>query len=203
MAERRPAPSRNPFVLPIGAAGRVAGWIMGRDDRPHREAAELLAPRPGAAVCEIGFGPGQLLAVLAGRDPDVQLSGVDPSPVMLAQARRRLEAVHPQAARRADLRLGVAEALPFADDSADHVAAINNAAVWPDLPGGLAQAHRVLRPGGTLLIAWHSSTAPSRLRRTLARPETWWQELVVAVGEEFGNVQRHDLRHLTICTATT
>jgi ubiquinone/menaquinone biosynthesis C-methylase UbiE len=203
VADRQPVPSRNPFVLPTGPAGRFAGWIMGRDDRPHREAAELLAPGSGAAVCEIGFGPGQLLTVLADRDPDVKLSGADPSPVMLTQARRRLETAHPQAARTADLRLGVAEALPFADDSADHVAAINNAAIWPDLRAGLVQAHRVLRPGGTLLLAWHSPTAPSRLRRTLARPDSWWRELLDAVRDEFGNVQRHELRHLTACIATT
>jgi ubiquinone/menaquinone biosynthesis C-methylase UbiE len=202
MDDRRPAPSRNPFVLPAGPAGRVAGWIMSRDDRPHQEAADLLAARPGAAVCEIGFGPGQLLAVLARRDPQVRLSGVDPSPIMLAQARRRLQAAH-LPAHLADLRLGAAQALPFADDSADHVAAINNAAIWPDLQAGLAEAHRVLRAGGTLLIAWHSPTAPSRIRRMLARPEPWWRELLDAVRAEFGNAGRHDLRHLTVCTATT
>ena len=61
--------SRNPFVVPAGVLGRLAGWFMGRDHRPHRELADLLAPAAGATVCEIGFGPGQLLAVLADRDP--------------------------------------------------------------------------------------------------------------------------------------
>jgi ubiquinone/menaquinone biosynthesis C-methylase UbiE len=186
--------ARNPFALPTGVLGGLAGWIMARDDRPHREAAALLAPAPGATVCEVGFGPGQLLAVLAALDPTLRLCGADPSEVMLAQARRR--------APSADLRRGAADELPFYDDSADHVAAINNVALWPDRPAGLAEAHRVLCPGGTLLLAWHSSAAPSPLRRAMSRPAPWWDALLTEVRAEFGNARRHDLRHLTACTAT-
>jgi ubiquinone/menaquinone biosynthesis C-methylase UbiE len=164
--------SRNPFVHPVGVLGALAGWVMGRDDRPHREVADLLAPGPATSICEIGFGPGQLLAVLAARDPTLRLCGVDPSPVMLRQARRRLADVDTPAARTADLRRGVAGALPFPDGSNDAVVAVNTAATWPDLPAALADAHRVLRPGGTILLAWHSATGPNRLRRTLARPES-------------------------------
>lgn len=197
------ASSRNPFVLPTGFTGRLAGWVMSRDDRPHREVADLLDPRPGARVCEIGFGPGQLLAVLGCRDPTVQLTGVDPSPVMLAQARRRLHAADPRVAGTADLRLGVAGRLPFADASTDHVVAVNTVAMWPDLPTALGDAHRILRPGGTLLLAWHSATAPSRLRRALARSDQWWNNLCDAVRDEFGTTtKRHDVRHLTTCLAT-
>jgi ubiquinone/menaquinone biosynthesis C-methylase UbiE len=194
--------SRNPFALPTGLAGRLAGWVMGRDDRPHQEAAELLAAPAGADICEIGFGPGQLLAVLAGRDPTVRLHGVDPSPVMLAQARRRLQAAHPGLAGTADLRLGAAGALPFADDSVDHVVAVNTVALWPDRPAALAEAHRVLRPGGTLLLAWHSAATPNPLRRALAKPDQWWSDLLDVVRREFGQAHRHELRHLTACTAT-
>ncbi|MGI5239027.1 class I SAM-dependent methyltransferase [Dactylosporangium sp. CA-139066] len=186
--------ARNPFALPTGTPGRLAGWVMARSDRAHREAADLLAPAAGATVCEVGFGPGQFLAVLAGRDPSLQLCGADPSEVMLAQARARCPA--------ADLRRGTADELPFYDGSADHVAAINNVALWPDRPAGLAEARRVLRPGGTLLLAWHSAAAPSPLNRALSKPAAWWEALLAEVRAEFGNAERHDLRHLTACTAT-
>ena len=202
MADRAVVSSRNPFVLPAGALGRLAGWVMGRDERPHRELVGLLAPRPGAAICEIGFGPGQLLAVLAAGDPAVRLCGVDPSVVMLEQARRRLARADAGVARSADLRLGVAGALPFADRSFDHVVAVNTAAMWPDLPAAVAEAHRVLRPGGSLLLAWHAATAPNRLRRRLARPESWWTTVIDVVRHEFGQAHRHDLRYTTACAAT-
>lgn len=202
MGERPAPPPHNPFALPTGPLGRLAGWIMSRDDRPHRDVADLLAPRTGTVVCELGFGPGQLLSVLAGRDPAVRLCGVDPSPVMLDQACRRLRAANPDVARAADLRLGEAGALPFADDSADHVAAVNSVALWPDLPAGLAEAHRVLRPGGTLLLAWHSATSRSPMRRALSRDDQWWSGLLEAVRHEFGDARRHELPYLTACTAT-
>jgi ubiquinone/menaquinone biosynthesis C-methylase UbiE len=193
------AATLNPFRVPSGPLGRLAGWFMGRDDRAHRELVDVLAPRPGARTCEIGFGLGQLLALLTGRDPAAQVCGVDPSTVMLEQARRRLGSA--SAAQRADLRLGVAGALPFPDEHVDHVVAVNSVALWPDLQAALLDARRVLRPGGTLLIAWHSASSPSRLRRSLARPESWWHDTTDAVGRVFGNAERHDLTYSTACTA--
>jgi SAM-dependent methyltransferase len=96
----------------------------------------------------------------------------------------------------------VAGALPFADESHDAVVAVNNAALWPDLPAALADAHRVLRPGGTILLAWHSASRGNRLRRTLARPESWWTNILAAVRDEFGRADRRDLHHTTVCSAT-
>src|SRR5438477_402634 len=178
MGDQRVRPTHNPFALPSGPLGRFAGWVMSRDDRPHREVVELLAPRAAAVICEIGFGPGQFLALLADRDPEVHLCGVDPSPIMLAQARRRLQDLDSAAARTADLRLGAAGALPFADHCADYLVAINTVASWPDLPDALREAHRILRPGGTLLLAWHSAGAPSPMRRLLAKSAAWWNGLL-------------------------
>jgi SAM-dependent methyltransferase len=140
--------------------------------------------------------------VLAERDATVRLCGVDPSVLMLEQARRRLAGTNTDAAPGRDLRVGVAGALPFADRSFDHVVAVNTAAMWPDLAAGIADAHRVLRPGGCLLLAWHSAAGPNRLRRRLARPKSWWATVLEVVRDEFGNAERHDLRYTTACTAT-
>jgi ubiquinone/menaquinone biosynthesis C-methylase UbiE len=191
--------SWNPFRVPAGPLGHLAGWIMGRDDAAHREVADLLNPQPGARVGEIGYGPGQLVAVLAARDPHLQVCGVDPSPVMLRQARRRL--ARAGVAGRVDLRLGAAGALPFPDASLDHVVAVNTAALWPDLTAAAADAHRVLRPGGSFLIAWHSTTSPVGIQRRLAQPEHWWQEVTAVLQRLFGNAERHDLIHTTACRA--
>ncbi|SCL33950.1 Methyltransferase domain-containing protein [Micromonospora rhizosphaerae] len=200
MTDDLPRATLNPFRIPSGPLGRLAGWVMGRDDSPHREVLDLLAPKVEARSCEIGFGPGQLLQLLLARDADAQVCGVDPSPVMVAQARRRLQRLG--AAERADLRLGVAGALPFPDRHADHVVAVNTAAMWPDLQAALADARRVLRPGGTVLIAWHSAHSPRRIQRTLAQPETWWDETTAALRQVFGKVERHELTYTTACTAT-
>jgi ubiquinone/menaquinone biosynthesis C-methylase UbiE len=192
------AATRNPFALPSGTVGRLAGWVMGRDDTPHREVADLLAPGAGAHTCDVGCGPGQLLVLLARRDPTARVCGLDPSPVMLRQARARADRAG--VADRVELRPGSAAALPLPDSQVDHVAAVNTAAVWPDLSVGLRETARVLRPGGTVVIAWHSSRSPNRIQRRLAQPDAWWKQVLAAMRDVFADVARHDLTHVTAAT---
>jgi ubiquinone/menaquinone biosynthesis C-methylase UbiE len=57
-------------------------------------------------------------------------------------------------ARGVEVVQGIAEALPFADDSFDHARVVPTIC-FVDAPGAmLAQARRVLRPGGTLVIGF-------------------------------------------------
>ena len=46
---------------------------------------------------------------------------------------------------------GTAEGLPLPDGAATVLWSISTVHHWPDVPAGLAEAHRVLRPGGRLL----------------------------------------------------
>jgi len=186
---------RNPFALPSGVLGRLAGWVMGRDDAPHREVAALLAPTPGATVCEVGCGPGQLLVLLAAADPALRVCGVDPSPVMLRQARIRADRAG--VAKRVDLLPGTADALPLPDGAVDYVVAVNSAAIWPDLTAGVREAARVLCPGGTAVIAWHAAGSPNPVQRRLARPDAWWDRTLDVMRSFFAEVSRQDLPRLT------
>ena len=87
---------------------------------------------------EIGVGSGRFAAALG-----IPV-GLDPSPAMLALAR----------ARGIDVVRGVAEDLPFADDSFDHALVVTTLC-FVDSPGAmLAEARRVLKPAGTLVIGF-------------------------------------------------
>jgi len=102
----------------------------------------------GASVLEIGVGTGGLLTELAARAS--QVIGVDHSPVMLEEARRRLSAA---AVNGIELRLGEMSHLPLPDASVGCVVAnmvLHHAA---DPPAVLAEIRRVLAPGGILLLA--------------------------------------------------
>jgi ubiquinone/menaquinone biosynthesis C-methylase UbiE len=123
---------------------------------------------------------------------------VDPSAVMLRQARRRVEGAG--LGERVDLWPGVAAALPLPDGQVDHVVAVNSAALWPDLAAGLREASRVLRPGGSVLVAWHGAGSPSRVQRRLARPDAWWAQVLTLMEGLFDGVRRHDLRYVTAGT---
>ncbi|MCL4368055.1 MAG: class I SAM-dependent methyltransferase [Actinobacteria bacterium] len=99
------------FGQPRGSLGRVAGWIMARENvRVNRLVVALLAIGPEDSVLEIGCGPGVALADAAGRASRGFVSGVDPSAVMVAQAERRCRKAIDSG--RAEVRLAPAAALP-------------------------------------------------------------------------------------------
>ncbi len=104
--------------------------------------SELLALRPfvpweGRGI-EIGVGSGRFAAPLG-----VQV-GVDPSPAMLVYA----------AARGIEVVEGTAENLPFAEGSFDHALVVTTICFVDSPAGMLAEARRVLRPGGRLVIGF-------------------------------------------------
>ncbi len=101
-----------------------------------------------ACVLEIGVGTGGLLTELAGRAK--QVIGVDHSPAMLEEARRRLGE---QGVTCVELRLGEMTHLPLPDASVSCVIAnmvLHHAA---DPAAVLAETRRVLIPGGLLIVA--------------------------------------------------
>jgi ubiquinone/menaquinone biosynthesis C-methylase UbiE len=90
----------------------------------------------------VGCGTGHWLALLAREARSI--AGIDASTNMLARARERV----PQA----ELVHGRAEALPFRDASFDRVVCVHAFHHFADRRAFLAQALRVLRPGGGLLV---------------------------------------------------
>lgn len=152
MNKLRPPGKPNVFALPTGLLGALAGWIMGRTGPEHnRWAVSKLGVRPGDSVLEIGFGPGVGIHLIAELVTKGFVAGVDPSPVMLQQAtKRNVRAIR---SGRVDLRQGTVAALPFADARFDKVLSVNNIMLWPDLPANLREVHRVIRPGGLLVVA--------------------------------------------------
>jgi len=111
----------------------------------------LLAALPArmSALLDIGTGTGRLLELAAPRAD--RALGVDMSRDMLALARARL--AERGLADRAAVRQADMYRLPFADASFDAVALQMVLHYAEDPAAALAEAARVLRPGGTLLVA--------------------------------------------------
>lgn len=117
----------------------------------NRAHLSLLRLRPGDHLLDVGCGTGQVIRHLLGRfGDDVALTGVDPSPEMIATARRRF-------ADRPLVRIepGVGESLPFAAGCFDWVASCLTTHHLPlDAKRAMIEeCRRVLRPGGTLLVS--------------------------------------------------
>jgi SAM-dependent methyltransferase len=106
---------------------------------------------PGERVVDLGSGGG-IDVLLAARQvgPTGHVYGVDMTDEMLAVARANAEQA---GVTNAEFRKGVIEALPLHDASVDVV--ISNCVVnlSPDKPAVLAEAFRVLAPGGRVRIA--------------------------------------------------
>ena len=111
----------------------------------YRRGALLRAGlKPGMQVVDVGMGTGlvarEILRITA--EPE-RLVGVDPSPGMMAQAHL------PPGVRCLE---GWAEQLPLPDASADFVVMGYALRHIADLAAAFGEFHRVLKPGGTLLV---------------------------------------------------
>ncbi len=155
------------FGHPRGAAGRIGGWIMARGNAEQEQwAVEQAGLRSDSQVLIVGYGPGVgvVLAAAVVRSADGCVIGVDPSPDMRAMAARRC--VSAGVGDQVELREGGAEHTGCLDASVDVAVSVNNIMLW-DRPAGFAELHRVLTPGGRLVVTVHRhvlGVAPTHLR---------------------------------------
>ncbi|GAA0614882.1 hypothetical protein GCM10009547_15940 [Sporichthya brevicatena] len=138
----------------------------------RRATLDLLALRPGEVVLDVGSGPGFLAAEMAAAvGPTGRVLAVDPSDTMRALARSR---ELPPNSGAVEHLAGDATALPTPDASVDVVVSTQVLEYVADVPAALAEARRVLRPGGRVHVLdtdWDSlvwrSADPERARRIL------------------------------------
>ncbi|MEO7195972.1 MAG: class I SAM-dependent methyltransferase [Pseudonocardiaceae bacterium] len=128
-----------------GVSGLVAGltMIVGRG-AVTRLAADLACVSDTDRVVDVGCGPGTAAREAARRG--ARVTGVDPASVMLRLA-RTLTRDRPAVT----WAYGVSENLPQPDGSATVVWSLASVHHWKDVTAGLAEARRVLVPGGRFL----------------------------------------------------
>ncbi|MEG3124625.1 ArsR/SmtB family transcription factor [Sphingomonas sp. GB1N7] len=121
--------------------------------------SDILGEAPIGRLIDIGTGTGRMLELFAGRAKHAL--GIDRSSEMLRLARAKLSE---QGLANAELRQADLYALPLGDDEAD-AAIIHHVLHFAQQPGAaIAEAARVLSPGGRLLIADFASHDREDLR---------------------------------------
>lgn len=138
-------------------------YLIGfREQAYRRMAIEALALGPGDTVVEIGCGTGLNFGLLQDRiGPDGRLIGVDPSPEMLAQARKRLE-------RHAWTNVELVQCSGAAYEfprNLDGILSTFALTLEPDYEGVIARGASTLRPGHRWVIL------------DLKLPTTWLRHL--------------------------
>jgi ubiquinone/menaquinone biosynthesis C-methylase UbiE len=140
----------------------VYDLLSERSEAPIRKAGlDLLKPKAGESILEIGFGTGHTLVSLARAvGPAGRVFGLDLSERMASLATKNL--VKAGLLDRARIRRGDATRLPYADASLDAVFMSFTLELFdtPEIPMVLAECRRVLRPGGRITVVGMSKEGP-------------------------------------------
>lgn len=186
---------RGQFARPSGLLGVLAGYLMARTNASmNQTAAELLDVQPDDRIVEIGFGPGELVSLLAERASRGYVAGVDPSEVMVRQAMRRNRAAVAQG--RVALRRGTVSHLPYPDGSFTKACAVNSFQLWPSPLDDLHEVRRVLSDGGLLLLGLRVRDPSRRFMGSLGFSEDEVQRVGDVVREAGYRNVRVEVRHL-------
>lgn len=154
-------------------------WRNPKTNRIIVDAAEL---NSDFDILDIGCGPGAAVrraAALVGRSV-----GVDNSEAVLRIAQRRSRDLP-----NVEYHEGSAEALPFPDDAFDRAWTVQAFHHWSDQGAGIAEALRVLRPAGRLLIMETEGKGKHAITRAKAHEAA---ERLVAAGFDSAGVDSHD-----------
>ncbi|RPH57826.1 methyltransferase domain-containing protein [bacterium] len=136
-----------PLQAQIDAANAYEGlFVPALFGQWAAKVADAARIRPGERVLDVACGTGILAREVARRTgPSGHVAGIDPSPGMVAVARRLAPEV--------EWREGVAESLPFPDQSFDAVVSQFGLMFFADRRQALREMLRVLDSGGRLAVA--------------------------------------------------
>lgn len=129
--------------MTFDVAAGAYGMYMGRYAEPLADAfVRLVGPRPGQQALDVGCGPGAMTDRLVQVLGAESVTAIDPSASFVDAVGERCPGV--------DVRRGVAQELPFADDAFDLAIAQLVVHFMPDPVAGLREMARVTRSGGVV-----------------------------------------------------
>ena len=156
---------------PTGLCGRWFGRSMNIGHARLRTwGLQHVQIQPDFHILDLGCGGGKTVKVMAARVPQGKVFGIDHSPdmVRLAGAVNR----KPIEEKRVEILPSSVSKLPFPDHSFDLVTAFESYYFFPDLPGGLKEIRRTIKPGGELLIVNEAHLSESYVKRN-----TYWTRI--------------------------
>lgn len=116
---------------------------------------DFASVQDGGTIVDLGCGTANLLVAAAMAFRNARLIGVDPSPALLAKARRRSELA------LATLLEGQVESIPLGATASDFTLSLLVLQEFSDRPAALAEMRRITRPGGSVAACqWDFAKMP-------------------------------------------
>lgn len=172
------------FGNPRGFVGMVCCVIMNVINRAmYKNTIALVDVSPDDKVLDIGFGNGYLLQLLYNKCK-CDMYGIDISEDMVAAATSR----NARASRDGKLHLQWGDCcdLPFDENSFAAVTSINTVYFWNNTEDGLAEIHRVLKPGATFYNVVYTKDWLDKLSYTKTGFQKFEAQDLVDFGKEAG-----------------
>lgn len=165
-----PVEQRRPGLWERFVVPRLIGCACSQPQIMKRRSQ--IVPRARGKVLELGAGSGiNAEFYLPGKVACV--TGIDPSVELLARAQPKAAV----AKVPIDLVGGIAESLPFSDNSFDTVLITFTLCSVQDQAQSLREARRVLKPGGQLLVLEHGVAPDTGVAKWQHRIEPIWKRI--------------------------
>jgi len=142
------------FAQPSGPIGRylITPWLDRANQVANDAVFQKLPLQPHSQVAEIGFGGGDLLFRISDALVTGSVTGIDPSPAVVARAKARASRVTGKL--QISLRVGTVDHLPLSDNELDLAVSVNTIYFWRSLDKCLIELSRVIKPGGHLVLGF-------------------------------------------------
>jgi ubiquinone/menaquinone biosynthesis C-methylase UbiE len=136
---------------PRGWLGRILLWNMNsRHSHVTDWGLKHVGIEPHYTILDVGCGGGRTVSKLAKVVKQGKVYGIDYSEASVAMSKKtNARWIDMQ---RVEIRHASVSQLPFEHGSFDLVTAVETHFWWPDLPAGVREIYRILKPGGTLVV---------------------------------------------------